>query len=146
MLHAPQVELPQEDALTAGTALRAASSASKLRERTSAASSSITCRSLLPGQYSQSPCSGTSTSNISARRCAVWQRKSTGVSASPASSSPLAAHCPHSERSAQRVHFVIRDAFFARTLRRNFSHPSLKVPVRTLYSSTCDNTQMVRFP
>ena len=50
-----------------------------------------------PAQNSHSPCAGTSAPITAARRCATWQRKSTGLSRSPFSISPFAGHIPQSD-------------------------------------------------
>ena len=82
----------------------------------------------------------------SARRCATSQKYSTGVSASPCSSSDVAAHVEQSWRIWQFVHFVWRVAGFVRVLARNWFQPSAKLPLRRSYESFCESTQMFILP
>src|SRR6185436_5529493 len=147
MLHEPHEPVAQLAAgASSGTVAMMSAMSPRWRARTSSAMCSISRRCEPVTQYSQSPCSRTSTPKTSARRCAVLQRKSTGASGSPFSSSAVAAHEPHSERSAHELHFVTRVFGRSRTWRRNISQPSRTVPLRTLYVSTCDSTQMVMLP
>src|SRR5438876_11484472 len=74
-----------------------------------------------PSQYSQSPCAPNGNPNAYARKWATRQRKSTGFSGSPFSSSPTAGHILHIVFNSQSVHLVVRVIFFRRTACRNFS-------------------------
>src|SRR5437762_5797438 len=98
-----------------------------------------------PTQYSHSPWGGNSTPRTETRRCAVWQRKSTGDSASRFSSSPCAAHIPQRDLIAHRVHLVGRVVGFRRTFPSS-SHASPTLYSRRLKVSTCERTQIVRLP